>query len=408
MDKTGAMWAERIAAGERYAIARAISALENETAQAPAVRAALAGRLGHSRILGVTGPPGSGKSTLANALVGAFLGGGLRVAVVAVDPSSPVSGGAVLGDRIRMTEHQENERVYIRSLAARGHLGGLTRTVRGVIDVLDAAHFDIVIVETVGAGQSEVEIAGVAETKLVVCPPDLGDEVQAIKAGLLEIADIYVVNKSDLPRAVRTEEALRSMLALRKPSPWTPPIVRSVATTGEGIALLHGEIGRHQAWLGERRVRQPAAEEIRYLRLRADTLMGMFHHLPAAARAQALAALARSTAEHGGDSARRYLQSGGGDAAALLARVEKSAGELGWGRWRFGEREAMRLALEVAESPFPEGYGAADTEVCAPITGMLQAVAELVLGAQCEARETGCRARGAKLCRFEAVTRKDA
>jgi predicted hydrocarbon binding protein len=144
---------------------------------------------------------------------------------------------------------------------------------------------------------------------------------------------------------------------------------------------------------------------IRYLRLRADTLMGMFRHLPEPARAQALAALVRSAAEHGGDSARRYLESGEGDTAALLATIEKTAGELSWGSWRFGERSAARLTLEVADSPFAAGYGAADTEVCAPITGMLQAVAGLALGAACEARETECRARGAASCRFEAILR---
>ena len=144
---------------------------------------------------------------------------------------------------------------------------------------------------------------------------------------------------------------------------------------------------------------------IRYLRLRADTLMGMFRHLPGPARAQAFAALVRSTAEHGGDSARRYLEGSGGDAAALLAMIEKTAAELGWGNWRFAEREAARLVLEVADSPFAAGYGSADTEVCAPITGMLQAVAELALGSACEARELQCRARGAASCRFEAIKR---
>jgi len=145
--------------------------------------------------------------------------------------------------------------------------------------------------------------------------------------------------------------------------------------------------------------------EIRYLRLRADTLMGMFRHLQGTARAEALAALARSAAEHGGDSARRYLESGGGDTVALLAKIEKTAAELGWGSWRFAESEAARLALEVTDSPFAAGYGAADTEVCAPITGMLQAVAELALGSSCVARELQCRARGAASCRFEAIKR---
>lgn len=144
----------------------------------------------------------------------------------------------------------------------------------------------------------------------------------------------------------------------------------------------------------------------RYLRLRADTLMGMFRHLPAPARTQALAALARSTAEAGGDSARRYAKAGASDAVALLAKIEKTATELGWGEWKFGKRNASRLALDVRDSPFAAGYGAADTAVCAPITGMLRAVAGMVLGAPCEAREIACRARGARRCRFEAILRK--
>jgi len=242
--------ADRVVAGDRRAIAQAISAVENETADAPGIRTALASRLGHARVIGVTGPPGAGKSTLVNALIGGFLARGRTVAVVAVDPSSPVSGGAVLGDRIRMADHQVDERVFIRSLAARGHLGGLTRSIRAVIDVLDAARYDLVLVETVGTGQSEVEIAGVAQTRLVVCPPDLGDEVQAIKAGVFEIADIFVLNKADRQSAARAEQELIGMLALRRLSAWTPPVVRTVATTGEGVAAVLAEIERHQAWCG--------------------------------------------------------------------------------------------------------------------------------------------------------------
>jgi LAO/AO transport system ATPase len=244
--------ADRIAAGDRRAISRAISAVENETAEAPSIRAALAGRLGHAHVIGITGPPGAGKSTLVNALIGGFLARGATVAVVAVDPSSPVSGGALLGDRVRMTEHQGDERVFIRSLAARGHLGGLTRTIRAVLEVLDAARYDMVMLETVGTGQSEVEVAGVAQTRLVVCPPDLGDEVQAIKAGVFEIADIFVVNKADTPRAARAEQELLGMLSLRRPAAWSAPVVRTVATTGEGVASVLAEIERHQAWLGRR------------------------------------------------------------------------------------------------------------------------------------------------------------
>lgn len=230
-------WAERIRAGERRAIARAITAIENETAEAPALRSALARHLGHAHVIGITGPPGAGKSTLVNALVRQLLARGERVAVVAVDPSSPFTGGAVLGDRIRMGEMQSDDRVFIRSLASRGHLGGLSRTAAHVVEVLDAAGYDSVIVETVGAGQSEVEVMNVAATRIVVCPPGLGDEVQALKAGVLEIADVLVVNKADLPDAARTERELQAMLALRR-GPEKPPVMKTCATSGQGLAEL--------------------------------------------------------------------------------------------------------------------------------------------------------------------------
>ena len=179
-------------------------------------------------------------------------GRGRTVTVLAVDPSSPVSGGALLGDRVRMDEHSADAGVFIRSLAARGHLGGLTRNMRAILEVLDAARFDVILVETVGTGQSEVEIAGVAETRVVVCPPDLGDEVQAIKAGVYEIADIFVVNKADRPLAARAEQALLGMLALRRQADWMPPVLRSVATTGEGVPALLDAIERHQSAIGRR------------------------------------------------------------------------------------------------------------------------------------------------------------
>ncbi len=236
--------AERIRGGDRRALARAITAVENESAEAASICAALAPHLGHARVLGVTGPPGAGKSTLVNALVKELVARGRRVAVIAVDPSSPISGGAVLGDRVRMGEMQSHDAVFIRSLAARGHLGGLSRTTAQVIGVLDAAGFDDVIVETVGAGQSEVEIAKVAATRLVVCPPGLGDDVQAIKAGILEIADAFVVNKADLPDAARTESELHAMLALRRDAD-QPPVLKTIATTGEGVVALVD-------WLGAR------------------------------------------------------------------------------------------------------------------------------------------------------------
>lgn len=236
-----------ILAGERRALALAMSMVENETVAGKALLHQLQPHLGRARVLGITGPPGAGKSTLVNALIGEWLARGARVGVVAVDPSSPFSGGAILGDRIRMGDHQANERVFIRSLASRGHSGGLSRTTARVIDLFDAAGYDCIIVETVGAGQSEVEVGEIADTRIVVCPPGLGDEVQALKAGILEIADIFVVNKSDLPLADRTERELLGMLSLHHYEAWTPRVVRTVATSGEGVPELVDVIERHAA-----------------------------------------------------------------------------------------------------------------------------------------------------------------
>ena len=270
-----------ILAGERRALARAMSAVENETAAGKVLLYQLHPHLGRAHVTGITGPPGAGKSTLVNALIGEWLARGAKVGVVAVDPSSPFSGGAILGDRIRMSAHQTNERVFIRSLASRGHGGGLSRTAARVIDLLDAAGYDQILVETVGAGQSEVEVAEVADTRIVVCPPGLGDEVQTLKAGILEIADILVVNKADLPLAERTEQELLGMLTLHHYDNWTPQVVRTVATTGEGVPKLADLIERHtEACVSQRlshggRVRRLiAASAADWVKRRIESLAG--------------------------------------------------------------------------------------------------------------------------------------
>ncbi len=229
--------------GDHRSIARAISAVENETEAGRAIMQGIHPHLGRAHVLGITGSPGAGKSTLVSELIGEFTRRGKSVGVVAVDPSSPFSGGAILGDRIRMERHSLAERVFIRSLASRGHLGGLSRAVFKVVDVLDAAGFELIIVETVGAGQSEVEIAEIADTRVVVCPPGLGDDVQAIKAGILEIADILVVSKADLPLADKTELDLRFMLSVKNNAPRQPSIVRVSAVSGTGMTELADTIG---------------------------------------------------------------------------------------------------------------------------------------------------------------------
>ncbi len=233
-------WLAGLFAGDRAALSRAITAVENGTGEAAGVVAAIHPHLGHAKVVGITGAPGVGKSTLTGAYVAELRRRELRVGVVAVDPSSPLTGGALLGDRIRMTVHGSDPGVFVRSVAARGHLGGLSRTTARVIDVMDAAGKDVVIVETVGAGQSEVEIAGLADVNLVVSAPGLGDDVQAIKAGILEIADILVVNKADQPLAERTARQLERLAG--------PAIVlRTVATSGAGIAELADAIAARWA-----------------------------------------------------------------------------------------------------------------------------------------------------------------
>ncbi len=234
----------------RPALARAITLLENDRPGAADLMTELAPRCGRAHVVGVTGAPGAGKSTLINALIGEFTQRGRSVAVVAVDPSSPISGGSILGDRLRMDEHGNRDDVFIRSVSSRGHLGGLSKTAGRVIDVFDAVGYDVVIVETVGAGQSEVEIRHFADTNIVVCPPGLGDDVQAIKAGIIEIADLLVVNKADLPQAERTVLDLTTATQLRHRADWKVKVLKTVATSGEGVAALVDAIGEHAAATG--------------------------------------------------------------------------------------------------------------------------------------------------------------
>lgn len=250
-------WLARLRSGDRATLGRVITAVENETGEAKGVMKAIYPHLGQALVVGFTGPPGAGKSTLINAYIGELRRRDLSVGVVAVDPSSPMTGGAILGDRIRMGEHANDGQVFVRSLASRGHLGGLSRTAAHVIDVMDASGRDVVIVETVGAGQSEVEVAGIAGTKVVVAAPGLGDDIQAIKAGILEIADVFVVNKGDLPLAERTVAQLNEMLRLVPLSDWRVPVLRTVATNGEGVSEMADAILAHHKQAGQQR---PAPE----------------------------------------------------------------------------------------------------------------------------------------------------
>lgn len=235
---------EAIRRGERRAIARAISAIEEGGEDGEALAGALAPD-GRAHVVGITGPPGAGKSTLVDGLLAVWLARGRRVGVLAVDPSSPHTGGAVLGDRVRMPLGAD-ERVFIRSFSARGRLGGVSSATRRAIDVLDVAGFDVIVVETVGAGQSDVEVASLADCVVVVCPPGLGDEVQAIKAGILEIADVLAVSKSDLPLADRTVRDLLDMTSLGTRHRPPPAVVRTAASIGEGCAALADAIAAHR------------------------------------------------------------------------------------------------------------------------------------------------------------------
>ncbi len=224
--------------GDAGALARAISDVERHTDAGRSALRAIQPHLGHARVVGVTGVPGAGKSTLISRYVRELRKVNKRVGVIAIDPSSPFSGGAVLGDRIRMAEHATDKGVFVRSLASRGQAGGLAPTATHVIDLMDAAGWDPIVVETVGAGQGEVDIADAADVRVVVCATGLGDDVQALKAGILEIADVLVVNKADLPGSTTMVNQLQAMLALRAQKARDVDVCKTTATTGEGIAEL--------------------------------------------------------------------------------------------------------------------------------------------------------------------------
>jgi LAO/AO transport system kinase len=262
----------RVVRGDPAAIARMITFVERRATGVNDALAALHRQTGRAHVLGVTGPPGSGKSTLVSALTAEYRRAGRTVGVLAVDPSSVFSGGAILGDRIRMGALAGDAGVFIRSLATRGALGGLSRAALDAVTVLDAAGKDLIIIETVGVGQAEVDVISAAHSVAVVSVPGLGDSVQALKAGLLEIADVHVVNKADRDGADRTVAELRDMLRLvrRAPGDWQTPICQTVATSGDGLPELTAVLGKHLAWMNgsgehERRARRNAATRIRWL-----------------------------------------------------------------------------------------------------------------------------------------------
>ena len=244
----------RARSGELRAVARLISLVEDGSPQLREVAAALAPHTGRARVVGLTGAPGVGKSTLTSRLVTALRRKDLRVGVLAVDPTSPFSGGALLGDRVRMQDHATDPGVFIRSMASRGHLGGLSWATPQALRVLDAAGCDVVLIETVGVGQSEVEVAGLADSTVVLVAPGMGDGIQAAKAGILEIGDLFVVNKADRDGADATARELGHMLALgesRSPGDWRPPIVKTVASAGQGIEEFVEALDKHRGWLEE-------------------------------------------------------------------------------------------------------------------------------------------------------------
>lgn len=302
--------AQDVLDGNRRALARVLTLVENERSGADEVLSALYPHTGHAWVIGVTGAPGTGKSTLVNALTKGYRAQGKTVGIIAIDPTSPFTGGAILGDRIRMRDLSGDTGVFIRSMATRGTLGGLARAARDAVRVMDAGGFDIIVVETVGAGQNEVAIVRMAHTTIVVEAPGLGDDVQAIKAGILEIADVLVVNKADRPGSANTVRALRTMLELGHPTSrrlinhhgqmqevvqpvdhdapmWLPPIIETVAAEEKGVDALMDAIEQHRQHLNQNTTftemeRQHIELELQE-RLRESLLRRLFERMPAGA-----------------------------------------------------------------------------------------------------------------------------
>jgi LAO/AO transport system kinase len=311
--------ADAAVAGDRRALARLLTAVENRTAIAEAALRRLYPGTGRAHLVGITGAPGAGKSTLVAALIAEARLAGRPVAVVAVDPSSPITGGALLGDRVRMQAYASDDGVFIRSMASRGHAGGLAATSTSAATVLDAAGFDLVLLETVGTGQSEVEVAAAADTTVVLEAPEMGDEVQAIKAGLLEVADIVVVNKGDRPGAQRTAAQLRAMLAAPasprpamsssrpasaardesadQPRPKRPEVLVTTASTGEGVPALLAALDRHRAAgrVGLADAARLARAEAQVWAIVAERLRDRLHGVPAGPTTEATL---RAVADH--------------------------------------------------------------------------------------------------------------
>lgn len=316
-------WIDGARRGNPRAIARLITRVESSSAAAQTIIHALHAHTGQGHIVGITGSPGSGKSSLVNELAKSFRRDGRRVGIVAVDPTSPFTGGALLGDRVRMRDLSGDEGIFVRSMASRGSLGGLARATQAVVKVLDAAGYEIILVETVGAGQAEVDIARAAHTAVVLEAPGMGDDVQSIKAGILEIADILVVNKADQPGANRTVKSLEMMLHLALPAPgdvrhhdaahrydgrrlvepsaadtagWVVPVMRTTATTGAGVADLAGMIDRHRDYLRESggwAARERARSQAEIERLLRDRFIDeMAARVPSAARDELIRAVA--------------------------------------------------------------------------------------------------------------------